>query len=160
MSRKTQKTVKPASKKLSREDCFPSTDQDAFHRQSSEESTDWHPRAPPSHDAHHDEQAHHLGGRCLHTYCHTPPADFCSTTRPASTPASFRTSSLRMNNKAEDLVGGSRQLEEPPLTTSPESRPRHPLSPFGSTTKLETLIALPSGQGLHSTTLSRKKAPL
>jgi len=41
MSRKTKETVKPASKKLSREDCFLSTNKDAFHRQSSEESTVW-----------------------------------------------------------------------------------------------------------------------
>lgn len=37
----------------------------------------------------------------FHTCYHTSPADFCSTTRPASTPASFRTSSLRMNDKAK-----------------------------------------------------------
>jgi hypothetical protein len=41
LSRKTKQTIKPASKKLSREDCFLSTDKDAFHRQSSEESTVW-----------------------------------------------------------------------------------------------------------------------
>lgn len=128
--------TKPVSVKPPREGCSLSADQDAFHRQPSEDWTGRCPKVPSSHDVHHDEHAHHLGsGGLLNTHYHTPPADFCSTTRPASTPASFRTSPLRMNGKApRDLAGGDHNSRCRHLTTSPESRPRHPLSPFGGAT--------------------------
>jgi hypothetical protein len=107
---------------------------------------------------HHGEHAHHLGSRCFHTCYHTSPADFCSTTRPASTPASFRTSSLRMNGKtSKGLAGGGPDPRRRPLTTSPEPRLRHPLSPFGSTAGLKKLGSPhPSVKAATPTSLSRK----
>lgn len=113
--------TKSDSVKLPREGCFPSPDQDAFHRQPSEDWTGRCPKAPPDHDAHCDEQTHHLGSRCVE---HLHPHAACRLLQHNKTrehAASFRTSPSRMNGKAQRPCRRWLRLEVPPSDDVPRT---------------------------------------